>query len=101
MSDSRRQFGNIAIVTLLLAQVLDGSFTYLGISAFGRTIEANPLLNWLMATVGDGPALAGAKLLAGFCAVLLHLQAVHSIVAALAVVYVSAAILPWMGLLFF
>ena len=48
------------IVTLLLAQVLDGSFTYLGISAFGRTIEANPLLNWLMATVGDGPALAGA-----------------------------------------
>ena len=101
MSNRRSQFGNIAILALLLAQVVDGSLTYLGVSAFGRTIEANPLLNWLMATVGDGVALTGAKLFAGFCAVVLHLQAVHTVVAALAVVYVSAAIVPWMRLLFF
>ena len=54
MSNRRSQFDNIAILALLLAQVLDGSLTYLGVSAFGRTIKANPLLNWLMATVGDG-----------------------------------------------
>ncbi len=101
MSNRRSQFGNIAILTLLLAQVLDGSLTYLGVSAFGRTIEANPLLNWLMATVGNGAALTGAKLLAGLCAVVLHLQAAHTVVAALAVVYVSAAVVPWMSLLFF
>ena len=101
MSNRRSQFGNIAILALLLAQVLDGSLTYLGVSAFGRTIEANPLLNWLMATVGDGAALTGAKLLGGFCAVVLHLQAVHTVVAALAVIYVSAAVVPWMSLLFF
>ena len=34
-----------------------------------------------MVAVGDGPALTAAKLLAGFCAVVLHLQAVHTIVA--------------------
>ena len=101
MSNRRSQFGNIAILALLLAQVLDGSLTHLGVSAFGRTIEANPLLNWLMATVGDGAALTGAKLLAGFCGVVLHLQAVHTVVAALAVVYISAAVVPWMSLLFF
>ena len=54
-----------------------------------------------MATVGDGAALTGAKLLAGFCGVVLHLQAVHTVVAALAVVYISAAVVPWMSLLFF
>ena len=101
MSNRRSQFGNIAILALLLAQVLDGSLTYLGVSVFGPTIEANPLLNWLMATVGDGAALTGAKLLAGFCAVVLHLQAAHTIVAALAVVYIGAAVVPWMSLLFF
>ncbi|MBU22067.1 MAG: hypothetical protein CL476_03035 [Acidobacteria bacterium] len=97
----RVRFGNVVIVALLCAQVVDGALTYLGVSTFGVGIEANPLMLWLMFAVGEGPTLASAKLLAGFCAVVLHLQAVHGIVAALTLIYVGAAIVPWMQLLFF
>jgi uncharacterized membrane protein len=57
-------FGNLAILLFLLAQAADGVLTYLGVHAFGLHAEGNPLLTWLMGTLGEGPALATAKLTA-------------------------------------
>jgi hypothetical protein len=103
MGDRTRRlmsFGNWAILLFLIAQGLDGIFTYVGLVIYGPTIEANPLLAWLMDSVGQGPALAGAKLTAAGLGIILHLVAVHRAVALLALLYITAAILPWTHLLF-
>jgi uncharacterized membrane protein len=94
-------FGNTVIVMFLLCQMLDGALTYVGVQTFGRQIEANPLLAWLMNEVGDGTAVTSAKVVAGSCGIALHLTAVHRIVAVLTLVYVGFAVIPWTGLLFF
>ena len=96
-----RLFGEAAIVAFLIVQVLDGTLTYLGILTFGRGIEGNPLLIWLMEHVGEGTALTSAKVLAGALGIALHLRAVDTIVALLTAVYIAAAIVPWTSLLFF
>lgn len=93
-------FGNWAIVCFLVAQALDGVFTYVGLVIYGPGIEANPLLVWLMGAVGAGPALAGAKITAAGLGIILHLVSVHRAVALLTLLYISAAILPWTHLLF-
>lgn len=94
------RFGNWAIILFLVMQGLDGVFTYVGLSVYGPSIEANPLLGWLMHAFGTGPALAGAKLTAAGLGIILHLVAVHRAVALLTVLYACAAILPWTHILF-
>lgn len=99
--DNRRVlFGDIAIVVFFLCQVLDGAFTYIGIQQYGRAIEANPLLSWLMHAMGDGAALASAKITASALGAFLHLTAVHSVVAALSGLYLAAAVIPWIHVLY-
>jgi hypothetical protein len=93
-------FGNWAILMFLIAQALDGVFTYVGMAAYGPSIEANPILLWLMQHFGQGPALAGAKMTAAGLGIILHLIAVHRAVALLTLLYVAAALLPWAHLLF-
>jgi hypothetical protein len=97
----RRLFGDIVLVTFLIAQVLDGAFTYVGVMTFGPSIEANPLITSLMVYLGHGTALMMAKLVAAFLGIGLHLRGTHGAVALLAGFYVSAAILPWVLILFF
>lgn len=92
-------FGNAVIVLFFIAQALDGGLTYVGVRAFGPGVEANPLLVWLMQVVGEGPALAGAKLAAAGFGIFLHLASVHRALALLTALYLSAAVFPWMGLL--
>jgi hypothetical protein len=92
-------FGNLVIVLFLIAQALDGGLTYLGVITFGPQVEANPILAWLMASIGQGPALAGAKLAAAGFGMVLHLAAVHRALALLTALYLSAAVVPWMTLL--
>lgn len=87
------------LAVFLLAQALDGVLTYIGVRTYGVRIEANPLLAWLMTSLGWGAALTLAKSTAGVFGILLHRSAVHGVVAALAVFYVAAAILPWIGAL--
>jgi hypothetical protein len=96
----RSRFGDIAVVLFLLSQALDGALTYVGVTLMGLHMEANPVLAWLMSTIGHGPGLAGAKLVAGGFGILLHLSAVHRVVAALALFHMLVAVLPWMTLLF-
>ncbi len=92
-------FGNVAIVAFLLAQCLDGIFTYIGVSTYGIGVEANPLLAGLMMSLGHGTALFAAKALAAGLGACLHLREIHGAVALLAGFYVAVAILPWMAIL--
>lgn len=93
-------FGNLVIILFLLAQVVDGAFTYLGISAFGLT-EGNPLIAYYMSHVGIGPSLTLAKTVAAGCAMVLHLLGLHRTLGVLTLLYLSLAILPWTYLIYF
>jgi uncharacterized membrane protein len=97
----RSVFGDVALVGFLLAQVFDGALTYVGVSAYGPHVEANPLLAWLMSAVGHGPALTGSKIVAAAFGIALHLGSVHRAVALLTLFYLVVAIVPWLALLYF
>ena len=92
-------FGNLVVVLFLVAQALDGIFTYLGIQAFGLS-EGNPLIAYSFRHAGVGPGLTGAKLLAVGCSMLLHLLGLHRTLGVLTLLYLSFAILPWSYLIF-
>lgn len=96
-------FGDVAILAFLLAQAFDGVFTYLGVQTlgYGPAIEGNPLLSLGMSSMGVGATLAIAKATAAGFGALLHVVSVHRVVAALAVLYYAAAVLPWTRILFF
>jgi hypothetical protein len=94
-------FGDLALILFLLAQASDGVLTYIGVSLYGPHIEGNPVIGWLMAAMGEGPALATAKLAAGGFGIALHLSAVHKAVACLALFYVVVAVCPWVAILFY
>lgn len=96
----RSLFGDVVLVAFLLAQVLDGAFTYVGVTSFGMSMEANPVIAVLMTHLGHGTALMTAKLLAASLGIGLHLNGTHAAVAVLAVFYVAVAVLPWALILF-
>ena len=91
----RRWYGDLAVVAFLVVQGLDGVLTYLGITLWGPSIEANPFISSAVSYVGLGTGLAAAKLVAATLGIVLHLRRVHHIVALLTMVYVVLAILPW------
>ena len=93
-------FGNLVVIAFLIAQACDGVFTYVGVSLYGAHMEANPVLGWMMQTMGQGMALAAAKSVAGAFGIALHLSSVHRVVAALALFYIAVAVVPWMAILF-
>ena len=96
----RSIFGDVVLLAFLLAQCLDGVFTYVGVTTFGNAIEANPLIATLMAHFGHGAALVGAKSVAGLLGIGLHVRQIHSAVALLAAFYFLVAVLPWTAILF-
>jgi len=93
-------FGDVVLVVFLLAQCLDGVFTYVGVLSFGLGIEANPVIATLMGTFGHGVALTLAKGIAAALGICLHLRKIHGAVAVLAGFYIAVAIVPWMMILF-
>jgi hypothetical protein len=95
-----RLFGDVAVIVFLLAQASDGVLTYIGVATYGIEMEANPLITWLMTSMGEGAGLATAKVTAGLFGVILHLTGVHRAVAALAGFYIVVAIIPWMAVLY-
>lgn len=90
-----RRFGDIAVVTFLCVQILDGMFTYLGVRIWGPTIEVNPVISSAVAFAGLGAGLAGAKLIAIGFGIVLHLKRIHTLIAVLTAFYLCAAIVPW------
>jgi uncharacterized membrane protein len=97
----RSLFGDVAVTLFLLAQASDGVLTYVGVTIYGLHMEANPLIGWLMSAIGQGPALATAKVAAGFFGLALHLSAVHKAVAILAGFYLAVAVIPWVAIIFY
>jgi hypothetical protein len=93
--NERSRFGDFAVLVFLLAQCLDGAFTYLGVSTWGIEIEGNPIVSLAVSVAGLGLGLVAAKLLAASLGIALHLRRVHHVVAVLAAIYVVFAILPW------
>jgi uncharacterized membrane protein len=92
-------FGDVVIVVFLIAQLLDGMLTYLGVMTFGVS-EGNPLIAHYMHSMGVGPSLAMAKLVAVAGALVLHLLAFHRLLGVLTLLYLSLAVLPWTFVLF-
>jgi uncharacterized membrane protein len=99
--NTRNLFGDIALLVFLLAQASDGVLTYVGVSIYGLHMEGNPILGWLMLAMGQGAALAVAKVVAGAFGIALHLSSVHKAVAVLAFFYLTAAVIPWVAILFY
>jgi len=99
-ASGRSVFGDAALVVFLLAQACDGVLTYVGVTVYGTHMEGNPLISWLMAALGEGPALLSAKLMAVGFGIALHLSAVHRTIAALAAFYMTVAVVPWIAVLF-
>lgn len=96
----RSLFGDLALVVFLVTQASDGVLTYIGVSLYGLHMEGNPIILWLMSSMGEGPAVAAAKLAAGVFGIALHLSEVHKAVAGLAIFYVVVAICPWVAILY-
>jgi hypothetical protein len=87
------------LLVFVAAQVCDGVCTYVGVHAFGTSVEANPIVAWYMAGLGVGTALIAAKGLAFSCAAILHFLAFHRTLAVLSAIYAVAAVVPWLTLL--
>ena len=96
---SRSLFGDLAVLVFLVAQLLDGTLTYVGVLTFGLASEGNPILVALMEAFGYGTALIAAKVVAALLGIGLHLARVHLAVALLAGFYMAAAVLPWTAIL--
>lgn len=99
-ADRHTGLGDAALLLFLIAQCLDGVFTYVGVVTYGRAIEANPLMLLLMAHLGHGFALMCAKSTAGLLGIGLHLRRAHLAVGLLALFYLFVAVLPWVSILF-
>jgi hypothetical protein len=93
--DPHSAFGDYVVICFLIVQCLDGVLTYLGVRIWGPGIEVNPLISSAVQLAGLGAGLTGVKLIAVGFGMALHLHRVHNLVAALTVVYLGAAILPW------
>ncbi len=92
-------FGNAVWIAFVATQAADGVLTYLGMHTFGAGSEGNPIVAWYMSLLGAGSALLGAKGLSVACAAFLHLQGRHLLVAVLTGLCLSAAVGPWITLL--
>jgi len=95
----RRVLGNIAVTCFIVVQMVDWIATYQGLTLFGTSVEANPLLRFLMERYDIITVLTTSKLFATMAGSLLHFLNRHSMVAALTLLYTLFAIVPWMKLL--
>jgi len=93
--------GNVALLVFLLAQFVDGIFTYIGVATFGIGAEANPIVAGMMTHLGHGAGLLGAKLTAGMLGICLHMYEIDAALAILTGFYLMVAITPWALVLFF
>ena len=86
----------LTLAIFLVAQLFDGLFTYVAVDALGPAIEGNTLLALWMGLVGPAAALLGAKGAASICGVLLYVRGVHRGLLLLTLLYLIAAIGPWL-----
>jgi hypothetical protein len=89
----------LVLLIFLVAQLLDGALTYVGVLHFGIEAEGNVLLNTLMHAWGAGPALVAAKLFSSMCGVMLFAVSVYRVLAAVAGACIGFGVIPWIALL--
>jgi len=95
----RRVLGNVVVTCFIVVQLIDWIATSQGLALFGTSVEANPLLRFLMERYDIFTVLTTSKLFATMAGSFLHFLNRHSMVAALTLLYTLFAILPWMKLL--
>jgi hypothetical protein len=95
----RHFIGDCIVVCFILVQLLDWLATLHGVTLFGTSIEANPMLRFLMEKYDIILVLTAAKLGATLAASFLHYFERHFLVAALTLIYTVFAIVPWIELL--
>ena len=84
------------LVVFIALQAADGLLTYAAVERFGTVAEGNPLLaTWIVLT-GSATALIGAKTMACLCGAVLYVTGVHHVLAGLSVLYLFAAVVPWL-----
>lgn len=86
----------LVLAIFLVAQILDGTLTYLGVQQFGIEAEGNVLLTTLMYAWGAGPALLAAKLFSSACGLILFAVSVYRLLAAAAGACIGFAVVPWL-----
>ena len=89
----------LVLIIFLVAQILDGALTYVGVLHFGIEAEGNVLLTTLMHAWGTGPALVAAKLFSSACGLMLFAVSVYRVLAAAAGACIGFAVIPWMAIL--
>lgn len=92
-------------IFLASLQIFDGVLTSLGLSRHGIQLEANPLLRSMIQQFGIVEALVIAKIFAVILVILLtilakHLRFIRDIIGALSCLYLFAAVLPWLYILY-
>jgi hypothetical protein len=95
----RSLFGDCVFLAFLIVQILDGALTYFGVRTYGAGIEGNPIVGWYIAVLGVGGALIATKGLAVLCAAFLHRFSRHQVLGVLTVLYLAAAVRPWISVL--
>jgi hypothetical protein len=95
----RSLFGDCIFLAFLLVQFLDGALTYFGVRTFGAGIEGNPIVGWYIAVLGVGGALMATKGVAVLCAAFLHRLSRHQVLGVLTLLYLAAAVRPWINVL--
>jgi hypothetical protein len=95
----RRALGNLAVTCFITVQLVDWIATSQGLALFGTSVEANPVLRFLMERYDIITVLTTSKLFATVAGSFLHFLDRNSIVAALTLLYTLFAILPWIDLL--
>ena len=86
----------VMLLLFLTAQGFDGLFTYTAVHAYGLHAEGNVIIATWMGLVGPAAALFGAKTVAAACGIFLYARGMHRTLFLLTMVYIVAAIGPWM-----
>ncbi len=84
------------LVAFIVLQAADGLLTYAAVERFGPLAEGNPLLETWIVLTGSATALIGAKTMACLCGAVLYVAGVHHVLAGLSVLYLFAAVVPWL-----
>lgn len=96
MATVAMRVSRLVLLLFLVAQLFDGVFTYVAVSAVGTQAEGNWILAAWMNLVGPGPTLFTAKLVAATAGVFVYYRGMHRLLAGLTALYGLVAIGPWL-----
>jgi hypothetical protein len=96
MASVAMRVSRLVLLLFLVAQLFDGLFTYVAVSAVGTQAEGNIILATWMDLVGPGLTLFTAKLVAALAGVFVYYRGMHRLLAGLTVLYGVVAIGPWL-----